>query len=353
MNLIFLSERDLSVLDYAYATDDYEIVLDSLVPQKSTFKVNKKTLKAKIGDYLTVRDNDYSYLGIITSIDEESNGTIKVSSKDFLSKFDVKIPVFSYNGNISIFVKNLIDNHFKSSGDTMQNLPYLDVVIESSANGSLVYENDEMAKILDLIQEFSKTYGIRLTYELKVINGVFSKVEVKVCSVKRGVRMKSDLAVISDLKISDINESSANKVIFAAKSDNTTYKNGITYFLSKDGEVSSSVTMDKRITPVVFKIEKFSDSDYPSLKTKATSILVDSSLEHSISFDFAFGINKVDSFKDLSLGTFIEFITPGKTYSTIVTKITYKGTFKKATLMLGEYRATLTDKLKLLQRKEK
>ena len=34
MQLIFLSEQDLSVLDYAYATDDFNIILDALVPQK-------------------------------------------------------------------------------------------------------------------------------------------------------------------------------------------------------------------------------------------------------------------------------------------------------------------------------
>jgi len=32
MQLIFLSEQDLSILDYGYATDEYEIVLDALVP---------------------------------------------------------------------------------------------------------------------------------------------------------------------------------------------------------------------------------------------------------------------------------------------------------------------------------
>ena len=50
MQLIFLNEQDLSVLDYAYATDDFDIILDALIPQKSKFTVNKQSLKAKIGD---------------------------------------------------------------------------------------------------------------------------------------------------------------------------------------------------------------------------------------------------------------------------------------------------------------
>ena len=38
----FLSEQDLSILDYGYATDEYEIVLDALAPQKSSFVIISK-----------------------------------------------------------------------------------------------------------------------------------------------------------------------------------------------------------------------------------------------------------------------------------------------------------------------
>ena len=43
MNLIFLSERNLAVLDHGHASDDFEIILDALVPQKSKFIVNKQS----------------------------------------------------------------------------------------------------------------------------------------------------------------------------------------------------------------------------------------------------------------------------------------------------------------------
>ena len=68
MHLIFLDEQDLSVLDYGYATDDFDIILDVLVPQKSKFTVNKQSLKAKVGDLLIVKESGYPYVGIITSI---------------------------------------------------------------------------------------------------------------------------------------------------------------------------------------------------------------------------------------------------------------------------------------------
>ena len=68
MELIFLNEQTLTVIDHAICTDNYEIILDSLVPQKSKFTVNKQSLKAKVGDLLLVKDNGYPYVGIIISI---------------------------------------------------------------------------------------------------------------------------------------------------------------------------------------------------------------------------------------------------------------------------------------------
>lgn len=352
MELIFLSERNLAVLDYAHVSDDFEIILDALVPQKSKFTVNKQSLKAGAGDYLVIKDRNYFYVGIINSIEDEDNGTLKVTAKDFLSKFDVKVPVSSFSGNISNFLLNLINSNFISSGDSRQNLPYLITEVEASKTGSVTYDADATENIIDLNEEFSKTYGIRLAYEVIVQNGVFYKIKVKVVSVKKGAKIKSTLGTISNLVIKDSNNDSLNKVIYVPKSDNTSHRNTINYFLLSDGTISTTVSSAKRIIPVSFKYQSYSDKDYDSLLTKATKDLIDSSLEHSISFDFAISINKVKALDDLSVGDFIEFVTPTKTYETLITKISYKGTFNIVNVTLGEKRISLTDKLKLLDRRK-
>ena len=96
MELIFLSEQDLTILDHAYATDDYDIIFDALVPQKSSFVVNKQVLNCGIGDLLITRDNGYGYVGIITAIEKDDKNRNKVKTKDFLSLFDVLwIPAFN------------------------------------------------------------------------------------------------------------------------------------------------------------------------------------------------------------------------------------------------------------------
>lgn len=352
MDLIFLSERNLAVLDHAVATDDYEIILDALIPQKSKFVVNKSELKAGAGDYLLIKDKKYFYLGIINSIEDGNNGSLKVTTKDFLSKFDVKVPVTSFSGNISTFLLGLINSNFRSSSDSKQNLPYLITEVEASKTGSVTYDADATENIMDLNEEFAKTYGIRLAYEIVVNNGIFNQIKVKAVSVIKGVKIKSSLGTISNLTIKDANNDSLNKVIYVPKSDNTSHRNTVNYFLLSDGTISTSTSSSKRIVPVSFKYQSYSDKDYDSLLTKATKELIDSSLEHDITFDFAVSINKLEGLKDLSIGTFIEFITPLKTYETLITKVVYKGTFKSAKVTLGEHRVSLTDKLKILDRRK-
>jgi len=352
MELIFLDEQNLEVLDYAYATDDFDIILDALVPQKSKFTVNKQSLNAKVGDLLLVKDNGYPYVGIITSIKVDDKSQTKVETKDYLSLLDVDVPLpTTFNGNCAQFIVNLINNTFRYSGDTYQNVSYLETAVEIVKSCSLTYEADTKENILDLVEEFSKTYGIRLAYEVVLANGKFSKIKIKVVSAKIGITMKSTLGTITDLNVNDTNEVSLNKVYYIPKAENTQHTNQVIYYLTTDGQVVTIAPALKRIHKVKMKYEFYGDKDYDSLLSKATKALVDSSLEHSITFNFSFITNQIEDLKNLKVGAIVIFITENKTYETIVSKMEYKGTFNVAKVTLGEYRLSLTDKLKLIDRR--
>ncbi len=352
MQLIFLNEQDLSVIDYGYATDDFDIILDALVPQKSKFTVNKLSLNAKVGDLLLVKENGYPYVGIITSIKSDDKNQTKVETKDYLSLLDVDVPLpTSFSGNSAQFIVNLINNTFKYSGDIYQNVSYLETAIEVVKICNLTYEADTKENILDLVEEFSKTYGIRLEYEVVLLNGKFSKIRIKVVSAKIGITMKSTLGTITELNVNDTNEVSLNKVYYIPKAENTQHTSQVIYYLTNDGQVVTTAPALKRIHKVKMKYEFYSDKDYDSLLTKATKALVDSSLEHTITFNFSFITNKVEALNDLKVGAIVVFITENKTYETIVSKMEFKGTFNTAKVTLGEYRLSLTDKLKLMDRR--
>ena len=46
MELIFLNRSTFQIADYAYVSDDFELIMDSVVYQKSFFVVNKTNINA-------------------------------------------------------------------------------------------------------------------------------------------------------------------------------------------------------------------------------------------------------------------------------------------------------------------
>ena len=87
------------------------------------------------------------------------------------------------------------------------------------------------------------------------------------------------------------------------------------------------------------------------MQTTAQSEMLTSSLEHSITFNLETKNKVVKPFFDINVGDFIEFITPTKTYETMVTQLSFKNNLYEVNVTLGEYRISLTDKIKLLSNK--
>ena len=56
-------------------------------------------------------------------------------------------------------------------------------------------------------------------------------------------------------------------------------------------------------------------------------------------------------FDNINVGDFLEFVAETKTYSTMVTQLSIKGNLYECSVVLGEYRIKLTDKIKLLEKK--
>ena len=46
-------------------SSEFEIVLDSVVKQKSNFTVNKEEIKSSVGDIVVLKEGKLSYIGIV------------------------------------------------------------------------------------------------------------------------------------------------------------------------------------------------------------------------------------------------------------------------------------------------
>lgn len=352
MELVILNIRTLEVKDHALINEDFEIVVDSVIYQKSKFNVNKSIVNAEIGDVVFVKGLPFFYLGIISGISNEETSITNIEVNDFSALFDIQVPVKTFTGDLCEFLKSLIDKAFKSSGDTYQNLSHLNVRKACAVTGTLTYEGTELKTITEISEMLAKTYGIRYVYSLNIDHeGIIQGINVDITNVTKGMIIKSNLPCITDLVISDSNKQGANKITFYPKSENVTYKSNVSYYLYNDGTIGSYYGDNRRYKNVKVIGQLYSDNEYSSLYTKATSELLKSNLEHNIEFKIIMDNKLIVPFKNLCLGDFVEFVTPKKTYSTMVTQLSLKGNFYECSVVLGEYRIKLTDKIKLLEKK--
>jgi len=352
MELVFLKRSTLAILDHAHVSDDFELVIDSVIYQKSNFVVNRTGIKAVVGDIVILRGTSYFYIGIIEAIEVKDEFQTKIETNDFTSIFDLKVPVGFYNGDVGSYLLSLISKTFKTNDDPLQNLNYLTLSKSASVYGTIFYEDNELKSITEVSELLAKTYGVRFNYSLIIdIDGRISGINVDIASVTSGLKIKSNLPCITSLEITESKSQVTNKVIFYPKSDNLTYTSIVGYYLLTNGTITNNKSNVDRFPYVKSTSAFYSDNEYSTLLTKAQSELLKSNLEHSIEFKVNMDNSIIIPFKNLKVGDFVEFVTDSKTYDTMVTQLSFKGNFYECSVVLGEYRVKLTDKIKLLERK--
>ncbi len=350
MQLIFLNKNDLNYKDYGFVDSDFELVVDLVLPQKSSFMVNKENLNISIGDIAVLKEKNYSYVGLVETTEIADKGKTKVQCKDFKELFNIKVPIKSFTGDVANFLSTTISAHFINNSDVLQNLNYLKIDLRASKQGSLNFDDDNLMKITDLIEIVTKTYGINLHYKVEFIKGAFSKIVIIIDSTDKGIKLKSDFKAIRDLVINDSDEQIVNKVIYYPKSDNKTYKTTKTYYLLTNGDISENKNDGNRYKNVSLSSFYYSDNEYANLSTKARSEMIGSSLDHNITFSIHTNNGLINPLENLFLGDYIEFYAKQKVYDSVVTQIKFKNSFAEAELTLGEFRIKLTEKIKLLSK---
>ncbi len=350
MQLIFLDKNSLDYKDYGFVDNDFELIVDLVIPQKSSFVVNKENMQITIGDITILKEKNYSYVGLVETIELADKGKTKVQCKDFKELFNVKVPIKSFSGDVANFLSTTIATHFINNNDLYQNLSYLQIDLKVSKQGNLTFDDDNLMKITDLIELITKTYGINLHYKVEFKNGKFSKIVIIIDSTDKGIKLKSDFKAIRDLVINDSDEQMINKVVYYPKAENKTYKATKTYYLLTNGDITENKNEGNRYKNVSLSSFYYSDNEYSTLSTKARSEMIGSSLDHNITFMIHASNGLINPLENLFLGDYIEFYAKQKVYDSVVTQIKFKNSFNEAELTLGEYRIKLTEKIKILSK---
>lgn len=352
MNVTFLDGLSLEVKDYAFLSEDFEIIIDSVVPQKSSLVINKVNINAEVGDLLIIKNELLTFVGSITTIERSDEFTTSIQAYDFVSKFDIKVPVTSLGyGNVGDYILNIIKNTFYNTSDRHKKLAYLLFQNKTSKYGSLTFDSDTLKSIVDLNETIMKEFSVRLAYELIYDDGQISKIKIKAIDVTKGLSIRYNLGALSDLVINDTDEESINEIIYVPKAENTSYRTTISYVRLNDGTIGTNPLVENRPSKAYFKYETYSDNDYPNLASKAKESLLDSSLDHNITFNITIGNSTIAPYRDFEVGDFVSFVSESKTYDTLVTRLSFKNSFVIASVTLGEHRIKLTEKMKLLNRR--
>jgi hypothetical protein len=350
MKLIFLDRTTLQYKDNACISPEYEIILDMVLIQRSTFKVNKTSINTIIGDIVVLQSELFSYIGILESIELNDDETTIIKSLDFREIFNLEIPVTSVSGDLAQYLYDLITTHFKTNHDEKQNLSYLTVEKEASVNGSLSFESDKIESMSKIFELVSKGYGISFRTGVNFLRGRISNIIFKIVHVNQGMVMKSNFSSILNVETNDSTSQLINKVIFYPRSDNVTSTLVKTYYLLSTGEITEDASSDYRYASVMLKSFIYTDSDFETLETKARSEMVSSKLDHNITFNLDMKNIVFIPFSNLHLGDYISFIHNQKTYDSILTGIKFKNSLNYAQITLGEFRVKLTEKVQLLSK---
>ncbi|MDL2292545.1 hypothetical protein LJC17_03035 [Acholeplasma sp. OttesenSCG-928-E16] len=351
MELIFLERSTLEFKDYAFISDEFNLILDSVIYQKSYFVLNKVNINASIGDIVYLKNKYLTFIGIVETLELNNAYQTKVEVTDFSSIFDTKVKVTSFSGDLCEYLKDLIMRHFKTNVDNKQNLGYLTVTKSATVQGSVTFNEDTLMSITAVSEMLTKTYGIRMSAKIQIDDGKITGINVDVQGVERGLILKNNVSAMYKLSISDSTTQTVNKITFVPKVANTVYRNEISYYLLTDGTITTNRYSGLRYSFVKGVTSLYADNDYQSLETKAQEELLKSNLEHNISFTIHMGNTIIKPFTNLNLGDFVSFVAEKKTYNTMVTQLSFKDNYHECFVILGEYRVRLTEKLKLLERK--
>ena len=350
MQLIFLDRNTLQYKDYGYVDKTFEINVDLVIIQKSSFLINKGILNASIGDIVILKDSPISFIGILERLELADKHQMTVDVLDFREIFSIDIPVQSFTGDLASYLESLLTQHFKTSSDTLQNLNYLSILKEANVQGELVFEPDKILSLASVMELITKTYGLRLTSEATYLRGRVTGINFRIGEVTRGIKLKNNYQAIQDLVINDSSSQMINKIVYHPKVENVTNRNKVSFYLLTTGEITTNVDDALRYKSVRPKATFYTDADFPTLLTKARSEMISSKLDHNITFTIRTDNDVVRPMQNVQLGDFVEFRKDDQIYDSVVTSIKFKDGFHQATITLGEYRIKLTEKIQLLSK---
>lgn len=171
MVVYVLSKADLSIKDIINPIS-HSNCEDSVVTVKSELRVPEAP-NASSGDYVVLNEKgSVMFAGIVdTVLSEKGTSVHTIYILSLLSLFDREIVLdgetMTGTTGIEDFIVYTIQNQFKSSGDTLMDIAYLEPVALTHTVEAIVPENDNgIWNMAQFIRYVAKRYGIMTAFEI-------------------------------------------------------------------------------------------------------------------------------------------------------------------------------------------
>ena len=348
MNVLVYGKKTFEYKEHLYLSNDYQIVLDTVINQSSYFVTNSIEPNVSVGDILIVHERSFFYIGTVTTIEIMENSQTKVTSIDFLSSLDFGTVIENFHGNVGGELLRYIKEELIENTDSLQNKRYLKLLNESTMNGSIVGEDDKVTQFTEIYSNIYNEYKVRLSARLGIVNGVITHIKIIAKDFASEFVLSSNFPMIRNLIITDSKEPTVNKITFIPSINNVSALSTRVFYLLSDNTISMENNLTLRIADVVEKKHIYKDDEENELSNLASVELLKEEYKHNITFNIIKGNSVFVPLDNIQLGDKVLFIHGTKRWATILTRLEMSGSMEDFLVTLGEQRIKLTEKLKLL-----
>lgn len=304
-------------------------------------------IEAEKGDYAVV-SNQFGkivYQGIVEDLDIDDQRT-SISVAPLTAIFNTSVYVGETSAEtVERYLAELIRENFIASGDSLQNIPGLEISVVSGTAGNLRAE-DNIQNLYTLAVTALSMYGIAVDMQMDV---QAKKIRAVIGKIGNGTVIEANLRSITgkSIVIGD-RYGQINKLVIVNR-DNPSER--MIYYLHTDGTVDNENR--DRIFPVFFSVADVSVRDDVPFETTA----LEAALEELLPQQYANLIEltaKTESKvfpASLRVGTQATILDGSNSYKSILTGYSISG--ELTTLTFGCVRADLTKILTLERRKAK
>ncbi len=328
MNAYIVSKINLQIKDVSKVIS-YELNEDTAGPVLSAFRF-VSAVNAGAGDYVFLKDK---YLGIVAGIEaDKSTSVVTLRALPISSIFSRKILLGDVETVTEDYIHNTILNNFVSSGDSLLDIPYINIIVKTQTPLGIIPHNEYGIYNLDTFLRYvAKRHGIYTDFELAAD------------SLNVIIEQRTPPVHIIDATVADV--ISLNETVVSESVSKVTVKTPHlleTYYMFEDGSYGTDPDAGVRVPGRAETVYCEFDDD---IQKSAGDIFAKNKYSHSIETEII-SASKLYDVKTMRLYDKAKVKTKTGIYDTYISARYQKGTASTVLFKFGDAKLTLTDKLK-------